>query len=287
MPPGAASRGTLGGMWFRSRLAALGLLGLVGGCSLALDFDATSSQPATVGAAFCAKHTQPPMVFCDDFDGDALGVKWPMVEEVGGGTARTDAAASVSAPNSLLSSVTALAAGTPRVRGVGVVPFTKLKDAAVGLRISFSMRVDAFDATNGAKNIAFDFLYGPTSDFNQIVLNLVSTGTAVSLQIAENAQKVGEVASQYQPYGPFTIKPTIGQWMKVEIDIDINQPKGLENNSLRLRLDGQSALDTKLSLALKGDTPRLELGVGWVDTATATQPWAVRYDDFLVEAISL
>jgi hypothetical protein len=91
----------------------------------------------------------------------------------------------------------------------------------------------------------------------------------------------------YEQHGPFTLKPTVGQWMKVEIDIDILNPEGTGNN-MRVRLDGMSALDTQLKLALKGDIPRLELGVGWVDSATKpTQTWAVRYDDFLVETTAL
>jgi hypothetical protein len=278
------SRDTLRRMWFRSRLAVLSLLGVLGGCSLVLDFDATSSQPDTSGAAFCGKHTQAPTEFCDDFDGEALGMKWPLVEEMNG-TARADATAFTSSPNSLLSTAAGVMPNS-RVRGVGIITFSKLKDRSIGLRISFNMRVEQFDATPGAKNIAFDFLYGPNADFNQIVLNLVSTGSAVSVQVAENAQKVGDTTSQYQQYGPFTIKPTVGQWMKVEMDIDINQPVGL-GNKLSVRLDGQNAVETQLAIPLKGDTPRMELGLGWVDATAATQPWAVRYDDFLVDSIGL
>jgi hypothetical protein len=275
-------------MWFRPRqaLASSALLAVAStSCSLALDFDATSSEPLAESKPFCAQHSGPPAVFCDDFDGEVLGTKWPLVEQTNG-SARNDSAASISAPSSLLSIASPVGV-RGSVRAVGVVSFASLSTTKVGLRISFSMRVDQFDPTSGAKNIIFDFLYGPLSDFNQIVLNLVSTETAVSVQVAENAQKLSDGTSMYEQYGPFEIKPTIGQWMKVAIDIDIINPQGA-GNTLRVRLDDQTALQTSLKLPLKGDKPRLELGVGWVDSETKpTQTWAVRYDDFLVETTAL
>jgi hypothetical protein len=273
-------------MWFRRRTAQAALLAattLLTSCSLALDFDKTASEPRTE-TGFCQKHVGPPAVFCDDFDVDAFGSKWPAVEQTNG-TAKDDNMAFLSSPNSLLSLANAVPMGGG-VRSVGSIGFPALKSTKVGLRISFSIRVDQFDATSGAKNIVFDFLYGPVNDFNQIVVNLVSTETAVSVQVAENAQKVGSPTSDYAPHGPFTTKPALGQWMKVAIDLDILNPVGLGNN-LRVRLDDQVQLDTQLQVALKGDTPRIELGVGWVDSSKPTQAWAVRYDDFLVETIAL
>lgn len=276
-------------MLSRPRLACASLLvvaTVLPGCSLALDFDAASSEPLANEGGFCAQHSGPTVAFCDDFDTLALGTAWPSVEQTNG-SAKNDPAAFTSTPNSLLSVANPVGVGGG-VRSVGIVTFPTLASRAVGLRISFMMRIDQFDPTSGAKNIVFDFLYGPLGDFNQIVVNLVSTETAVSIQVAENAQKVGEMTSMYAPYGPFTAKPSIGQWVKVAIDVDIAEPEvASAGNRMRVRLNDESLLDTQLQLALKGGTPRLELGVGWVDSSKPTQAWAVRYDDFLVETVTL
>lgn len=271
-------------MWSRLRTACAGWLAVpaLSACSLALDFDATSEQ-ANEGAgtgSYCAQHPVPPAVFCDDFDGQPLGVKWPNVEQTNG-SATTDGGAAVSGSSSLLSIGNAVPVNGG-VRAVGTLSLPNLTSRAIGLRVSFKMRVDQFDATSGARNIAFAFLYGPQGDFNQIVLNLVSTESAVSVQVAENAQKLGSPTSDYAQHGPFITKPTPGQWLKVGVAIDIVNPVGA-GNKIRVTLDDKTELDTELQLPLKGETPRLELGVGWVDSSKATQPWAVRYDDFLVE----
>ncbi len=258
--------------------------GIIGGCSVALDFDATSKDSAS-GAAFCTQHAAPPAIFCDDFDTEPLGTKWPSVEQTNG-TAKDDPGAYVSAPNSLLSIANAVPA-MGGVRAVGTLSFAQLTSAKIGLRVSFKMRVDQFDTTTGAKNIAFAFLYGPQNDFNQIVLNLVSTESAVSLQVAENAQAPNSPTSDYAQHGPFMTKPALKEWITVEIDLDVNSPVGTGNN-LRVFLNGKTELDTQLQLPLKGGTPRLELGVGWVDSMTKpTRAWTVRYDDFLVETAAL
>lgn len=255
-------------------------------CTVALDFDATHAKPpAEPSRGFCSDHDSPPAVFCDDFDEMPLASKWPAVEQENG-SAQNDDGAAISAPSSLLVVARPAVTGA-NVRALGAIGFPRLASTRVGLRISFAMRVEQFDPTNGANNAVFNFLYGPEDDYNEIVLNLVSTETAVSLQISENSQKEGEEDDgQYAQHGPFVTKPTLGQWMQVAIDIDINNTVG-QGNTLRVSLDGRKELDTSLSLALKGETPRLELGVSWVDTVGPTQTWAVRYDDFLVEAVSL
>jgi len=270
------------------------LTGTISGCSLALDFDATSKDYAQSGGGggsnsgpFCAQHMAPPAVFCDDFDSTSLSAKWPGVP-MSNGSATDDSAAFVSSPSSMLSVADAVPQGG-QVRAVSTLSFPMYANSTkpFGLRTSFQMRVDQFDPTNGAKNIAFEYLFGSDSDFNQIVMNLVSSGTSVAIQVAENAQVMGSSTSNYQLYGPFTIKPMDGQWIKVEVDVDLLMPSGSGNN-LRVRLNDESQLDTPLMFPLKGGTPRLELGIGWVDSGTKpTQVWKVRYDNFLVEALNL
>jgi hypothetical protein len=90
----------------------------------------------------------------------------------------------------------------------------------------------------------------------------------------------------YAQHGPFVTKPTAGKWMKVFMDLKIGQHVGT-NNSVKLLFDDVSQFDQALTVPLKGDTPRFELGVGWVDTTAAAQAWAVRYDNFLIEQVPL
>jgi hypothetical protein len=172
------------------------------------------------------------------------------------------------------------------VRAVSTLSFPAYQSQPVGLRVSFALRVDQFDSTSSAKNTVFAFLFGSQSDFNQIVMNLVSTETAVSVQVAENAQTLGSSTSDYAQYGPFVTKPAQDEWLQVAIDLDVVTPTGSGNN-LRVRLNDQTELDTKLQLPLKGGTPRMELGVGWVDSTKPTQAWKIRYDNFLVETAAL
>ena len=252
-------------------------------CSLALDFDATSAKHDDDPVSFCGEHLSPPAVFCDDFDEQPLGTKWPAVEQ-SNASVQNDSGAALSPPSSLLSVAQPSSPGNP-VRSVGSVAFPSMSSAKVGLRISFALRVDKFDPTSGAECVLFSFLYGPEDDFNQVALDLVSTETAVSLQLTELAEKLGE-ASDYAEHGPFTIKPSAGEWTNVAIDIDVNAPMST-GNTVRVSVDGHKQLDTSLMLPLKGETPRLELGIGWVDTTKPTQGWTVRYDDFLVEAVML
>jgi len=269
----------------RSAVAcALGAALVLSACSVALDFDATSAKGTQDDQSFCSEHLTPPTIFCDDFDGTALASKWPAVEQHNG-SAKNDGGAARSSPNSLLSVAAPVDAGEG-VRAVGSVSFPALAAAKVGIRVSFALRVEQFDPSSGAKSVVFDFLYGPLDDYNEIALNLVSTESAVSLQVDENAQTEGDETAQYAQHGPLMTKPARGEWMTVDIDIDINQPRGQEN-ALRVSLNGKKELDTQLMLPFKGGTPRLELGVGWVDSSEPTQRWVVRYDDFLVEAVAL
>jgi len=202
-----------------------------GGCTLALDFDGTSKEPVAPEPTFCRAHLTPPAIFCDDFDAVALGSKWPKVEVMNGAVSN-NAGSATSAPNSLLSVANPVGV-TGGVRAISSVSFPQVTSTKVGLRISFNLRVDQFDPTVGAKSNVFDFIYGPVTDFNQVVMVLVSTGSGFSVLLAENPQKVGEPNSLYHEYGPFSLRPALQQWTKVALDLDITNPVG-SGNSVRV-----------------------------------------------------
>jgi hypothetical protein len=196
----------------RLAIAAICGAGLVlGACSLALDFDATQKLNGAPGGPFCVDHQVAPMKFCDDFDSKPISVAWPKVEELNGKVTQ-DAMAAVSAPNSMLSTSMAVPA-MGQVRAVSTLSLLDLANLDTRLQITFWMRIDQFDTTAGAKNTVFQFLYGPLGDFNQIVLNAVSNGDSVALQLVENGQGPGGGASMYAQHGPFVTKPTAGKWM--------------------------------------------------------------------------
>src|SRR5258706_2542093 len=107
----------------------------VGSCMVALwacrspsDFNAVSQSPAdggqsgkdssspsgddddggSPGTGFCAQHKA--LLFCDDFDGKALGDVWDGVEPGTNGSVTTDQVDWSSSPNSLLTKTSAITA---------------------------------------------------------------------------------------------------------------------------------------------------------------------------------
>src|SRR4051812_14671443 len=124
----------------RSQLAFMLSLAIFacGGCSVALDFDSLATKPAKHEPTFCGAHATPPAIFCDDFDADALGNKWPKLE-VMNGEVTNDAGAATSEPSSLLSVADPVGV-TGRVRAISSISFPDLNSTKVGLRISFNLR---------------------------------------------------------------------------------------------------------------------------------------------------
>jgi hypothetical protein len=263
-------------------LALLGL-GLTSACSVALDFDAVSAQESG-NTGFCAKHPAPQAAFCDDFDGKPLGTVWSTLSQMNG-TVAVDGKASTSTPSSMLSTISAVPAGGS-VRAVSTTSFPLLNSKPLGFRVSFDMQVEQFDKNPSAMITAFAFLYGPLNNYNEIVLNLSSTGTDVKIQVVENAEAGG-----FDKHGPYPLSAPIGGWINVRLELDIRTPNGTPpagaTNTLRVYLNQAEQEDGPLQVPLNGDVPRMELGIGYEDTSLARDAWSVRYDNFLVETAAL
>jgi hypothetical protein len=250
---------------------------------LALDFDAVSAQDSN-NPAFCANHPAPQATFCDDFDGKPLGTLWGTLSQMNG-TVVVDSIVASSAPNSLLSTIGAVPMGGS-VRAVASTSFPMLNGKSLGFRVSFDMLVEAFDKNPSAMVTAFAFLYGPLNNYNQIVINLSSTGTDVKIQVIENAEAGG-----YDKHGPYPVSAPVGGWINVRLELDLRTPSGMPpagaENALRVYLAGVEQEDARLQVPLNGDVPRMELGLGYEDTSVARDGWSVRFDNFLVETAAL
>ena len=270
---------------------------IAAGCTPTLDFDSvsrggpkdggtTQSDGASAGdapisdggAAFSCATLSPAPTFCDDFDGKSIADLWdPKVEE--SAVVATDTVSFLSPPNALLSKTEAVTA-TGQARAVLPKAFTLFDGKPIQLIVNFDMRIEAFDNT-GKVMIAFAVLFGPDSSFNQIVLNLKANGDAVVAQVVENAQGPGEDANGYELHGPFAKRPKVNDWSHVRMELDVTNPTGV-GNLISFDLDGVPQLSAaKLTIPLKGATPRIELGVGYVEPPA--QSWAIRYDNFTAD----
>jgi hypothetical protein len=231
--------------------------------------------------AFCGSLSPAP-TFCDDFDSKPIGALWDGVEDTNG-IVGIDTVAFDSAPSSLAAKTSASPSGQS-IRSVTKKSFTEFTGKPITLRMSFAMRVDQVDPNASAQIVAFGVLFGADGNFNQVVLNLNSTGSGVVAQVAENAQGPTAADTGYEVHGPFSKRPPAGDWTDVRIEIDVHDTTGT-GNSLRVYFDQEVQYDGALVVPLKGGTPRIELGIGWANTPSA--PWSVRYDNVVVDLKNL
>ena len=253
-------------------------------CTQTLDFESVSGESRESPEAFSCAMQSPEPTFCDDFDGDRLTKKWSSVnvsptEGKGVVEARDDDARS--APSSLVASVPgSFGSDVDYAASALSRTFAAFEGIPIRVHVSFDMRIEAFDSAANAHVIAFQFLFGGADDYNQLVLNLESRKRAVAAQFTET---VGPAFAQRS--GDYENTPEVGEWAHVEFELDARNPLGKPNgakNRLTLRVDGVELFDDDLSFDLRGGTPRMELGIPWVDSKIAEEPWRIRYDNVLV-----
>jgi hypothetical protein len=257
--------------------ALLASAACAGGCTQTLDFDSVSqgSQgPATQSNGSCASRMPAP-TFCDDFDYGALGDHWLDFEKVNGDY-QINSSVSISPPNSLFSSVNPIAA-TDEVRAVVKTAFPQFAGTRGILDMSFDLYVDQVDTQQGARIIAFALLYGDTSKFYELVFNLNSTGSGASGIVTENTYPEG----LYEEHG--YLGATHAKWVNVRIEVTVKNPTGV-GNPLGVYFDGQrsNSPTDELKAPLIGGSPRIEVGVGWMDTTKGTGGWSVRYENVVI-----
>jgi hypothetical protein len=252
---------------------------LATGCTQLLDFDAVSKgEPGQGGpnADLPCSLRYPTPTFCDDFDGAPVSDKWNDVETNHANPAVVNRMEAFSPPNSLVSEVLSI---TPadQVRSVIKTSFAPFTSVPAELVIAFDVFVDVVDPKAGARIIAFALLYGDVNKFQEFVLNLNSTGAKASGIFTEYSYP-DNASFEHAAFAP-----TKAEWINVRIEIDVHHPDAV-GNAMRIYVkDAQvnSPTDVVRSPMLPA-LPRVELGIGWMDTTKGTSPWTVRYDNFSV-----
>jgi hypothetical protein len=257
-------------------------------CTQTLDFDAVTGKRSSPSSdspeGFSCAMQSPEPTFCDDFDGDRPAKKWSSVivsPSDGKGVVESRDDEALSEPRSLVASVPgSFGSDVDYAASALSRTFAAFEGIPIRVRVSFDMRIEAFDATANAHVIAFQFLFGSADDYNQLVLNLESRKRSVAAQFTET---VGPAFAQRG--GDYENTPELGEWAHVELELDAKNPLGKANgakNRLTLLVDDVKLFDDDLSFDLRGGTPRMELGIPWVDSKLAQESWRIRYDNVLV-----
>jgi hypothetical protein len=258
-------------------------------CTQTLDFDEVSNGSKGSGydpTKFSCAALSPPATFCDSFDGKSPAETWSallIAPANGGGAVSGDSSFSLTPPNSLLVSVPGVA--TPGYTASAVQrTFGTFEGKPMDVHVEFDMKVEQVDPRAGARVLAFQFLFGlGTAVYDQLVLNLTSTGANVTSQFTQN---LGGTA-QGTFAGDILHAPALDKWVHVTFDLAVFNPNGAANtaglgNNAKLKIDQETLFDAGLMFPLHMNQPRLELGIPGVDTSAGveTKPWRVRFDNF-------
>jgi hypothetical protein len=243
------------------------------------------SSSGSGGGSFCSMQPST-TTFCDDFDEPNMGWmgNWDQPVQQNGLVSVDDQATPTapSPPNSLLTQTSAATAGI-YTEADALKEFSQFQGKPIQIAATFEMNVQTWDQMNSALCIAFEVIFKTSStQFNQVVVNLNSLGPGgVTAQIAENAQ---DVDGGIEPGGasyPFSDHPQTNAWVKVEVDLLIASPTGAGGNTVSVKLNDMPEVNAQpLKLALQGGPPVFHLGLGYVQAPA--NPWAIRYDNFVV-----
>jgi hypothetical protein len=262
-----------------------------GACTQTLDFDSLSSGHAAIrpvhdAGSISPEHTftcmdEQDATFCDDFDTRAPDKTWTMVivepGNAGGYVKAEDNDDALSAPKSLLVSVPGkFDKGVSYAASALQRTFASYTGMHIRVNVAFDMRVEKFDSLAYARIIAFQFLYGDATSYNQLVYALESREDSIVSQFSES---VGPAPKSRA--GDFENLPDLDEWVHVEFELNVANPEG-GGNRVTLTVDDVKLFDNELELYLRGGEPRMELGIPWVDSSKATEPWRIRYDNVLV-----
>ena len=260
-------------------------------CTQTLDFDAvskgSSSGPSNYdGSKFSCATLSPPATFCDSFDGKSAADTWSatlVAPPGGGGIVADDSSSALTPPNSLLATLPVISM-PGYAASVVQETFGSFEGKPMDVHVAFDMKVEQVDPRAGARILAFQFLFGSGgATYNQLVINLTSTGSNVSSVFTENlgGATQGTVTADIQHV------PALNTWAHVTFDLAAFNPSGMANtagqgNNAKVTIDGVTLFNAGLHYALMMNQPRLELGIPGVDTSSgvASQPWRVRYDNF-------
>jgi hypothetical protein len=230
--------------------------------------DAGKSDAATVG--YCASLSPAPD-FCDDFDEGAANPAWDQVTSLGGAVA-VDAAESVSAPDSMVSTVDANQA-EGSVDLAGYKSLTSKQGVAGTATLDFEIRIDAGDISSAADAVlgAIQLYDGNALYDLELEVSYASASTyAVSL-------------TEDSPSVPHATGATLalGAWTHVTLSVVLPAGNGGATTAT-MTIDGSSTLSTTVHVLSGGHAianPIPEALVGPTFATPAAGGWSVRYDN--------
>jgi hypothetical protein len=220
----------------------------------------------------------PAPTFCDDFDIGMLSDKWTDFEKLNGDF-EVNRLVYNTPPYSFQSKVddiTTLPAAQQLVRSVVKTSFPMFTGTKAKLAMAFDVYIDTVDPKQGARITAFSLLYGDTKAFYQLTLNLASAGATASF-----------IVTEYTYPNNFSTEHGVSaipraKWTNVRVELTINDPGGMGNDIAVYLADvRQNSPTDQLKAPLIADTPRMELGIGYMNAMQGTGAWILRYDNFV------
>ena len=216
---------------------------------------------AEVGAPTWCDTRVPAPVFCDDFDRGELGARWDFFLKSPPGTAALDFTDARSSPNALT-----IVTGKIADAEFGSILLRKtVGGSPIRARLGFDVRVDATQ-TSGTLAIA--------------TLDLATDHLLTLYLRDDNPGSPGPALVEVPPGGAPPVRnalpvvPAVGQWTRVELDVDAAAGKAT------VRFDGKTILDG-VALAA-GATTKPTVRVGVLCSGPA-DPYAFRFDNVALD----
>lgn len=224
------------------------------------DAGSDAARDAEAGGGTWCDALSPKPAFCDDFDRNNLNVVWDAVVQTTGSALALDQANFRSPPQALA---------------------VRSKNAASNEIGNVLVRKTVAGAPTRAK-LSFDFLGDPAPGSGgpvAIATLDMSTNHLFTLYLRDDDPTTpGPALVERPPVGagvrhPFTL-PSVTQWVRVEIEIDLSAQKA------SLRFDGNAALDQVSIATSTANGPTLRLGA----LTTGPQPaYSARFDNVTLE----
>jgi hypothetical protein len=221
--------------------------------------DAADAMPA----AFCASlGAAAPPKLCADFDTGLFSASFSTLNVSSGATLAADTRAFSSPPSSLLATLPAAAQSD----GVAFLART-FTGMATSVVYAFDLRIDSWVTGGKAAVVATVVVNDGLASEHSLRFYLTDTYAAV-----EEAFVAG--TTQYVDHR-MAVAPRLGTWTRVELRID------LASRTCNASLGGVPALmNVPLDATWAPGTPEVHLGLSYVGSQAS--PWAVRFDDVVV-----
>ena len=220
------------------------------------------------GGRYCASLTTKPS-FCDDFDDEGPFSTWTSSLFGAGGSGVRDRAASVSAPNSLLTVSAVSASSVPAL--LRLASPTSVRR----VRVAYDLRVEARDPQTAYAEVGYIRFGAGQTRLHAFYIRIYADAKLSTTFAAEAAlPDGGMVQNNFDP----AVNPDFVKWTRVSVDYDLRASPRLE-----VSIDGVSAGQTALDASVyTPDFASVEVGIGYVGHPTSAA-WQLRYDNVTVD----